>query len=93
MPKKGFYMMAHRTGSGKRERRTKGKNNKPKIYLSVEIFLLFLLVFLISFAKIKLVTVISALVAIFLILISCLPRYKRMMARQADHKVYNHTQQ
>ena len=83
-------MEAHITGIGKRERRAKGKNNKPKIYLAVEILLLSLLVFVISFADIKLLTVLSGLAAIFFVIISCIPRYRKIMARQTDHKVYNH---
>ena len=84
-------MIAHLTGSGQRERRAKGQNNRPKVYLAVEIFLLALLVFFISFAKIKLLTVLSAFAAVFFIVISCLPRYKKVVARQTDHKVYNNT--
>jgi len=83
-------MQAHITGSGQRERRTKGRNKKPEIYLSVEIFLLALFVFFISFIEIKLLTVVSALGAIFIVIISCYPRYKKIVARQTDHKVYNH---
>ena len=83
-------MIAHMTGSGQRERRAKGRNNKPKVYLAVEILLLALVVFLISFAKIKFLTVLSALAAVFFVIMSCLPRYKKIMSRQSGHKVYNH---
>jgi len=83
-------MQAHITGTGKRERRSKGRNRKPEIYLSIEILLLALLVFLISFANIKLLTVISAVAAIFIVLMSCIPRYKKIVARQVAHKVYNY---
>ena len=83
-------MEAHITGTGKRERRAKGRNKKPEIYLLIEILLLSLLVFLISFANIKLLTVLSAIAAIFFVLMSCIPRYKKIVARQESHKVYNY---
>ena len=83
-------MFVHITGSGQKDRRSKGRNSKPKVYLAVEVFLLFLVVFLISFAKIKLLTVISALGAVFFVIMSCIPRYKKIVSRQSDHKVYNH---
>ena len=83
-------MSTHITGSGKRERRTKGRNKKPVIYLLVEISLLALLVFFISFANMKLLTVLSAIGAIFFVIISCLPRYKKIVSRQETHKVFNH---
>jgi len=83
-------METHITGTGKRERREKGRNSKPKIYLALEIFLLISLVFLISFVKIKFLTVVSVLAALFFFLMSCLPRYRKIVARQSDRKVYNH---
>ena len=83
-------MQAHITGSGKKERRTKGRNKKPEVYLSIEILLLSLFVFLISFIEIKLLTVISALGAIFIVIMSCYPRYKQVVSRQTEHKVFNH---
>ena len=89
--KKDFTMLAHLTGSGKKERRSKGRNKKPEFYLLVEILLLALVVFHISFAKIKFLTVLSALAAIFFVIQSCYPRYKRIIARQTDRKVFNNT--
>jgi hypothetical protein len=83
-------MLTHITGSGHRERRSKGHNNKPKIYLAVEVFLLCLIIFIISFAKIKFLTVISILGAVFFIIISSIPRYKKIISRQSDRKIYNH---
>ena len=83
-------MQAHITGSGKKERRTKGRNKKPEVYLSIEILLLSLFVFLISFIEMKLLTVISALGAIFIVIMSCYPRYKKVVSRQTEHKVFNH---
>ena len=83
-------MLAHLTGSGKKERRSKGRNKKPEIYFSVEVMLLALVVFLISFVKIKFLTVLSALAAIFFVIQSCYPRYKKIVARQTSHKVFNH---
>jgi len=82
---------AHITGSGQKERRHKGRNKQPEIYLGVEITLLALVVFLISFAGIKLLTVLSALAAIFFIIMSGIPRYRKIVARQTEHKVFNHT--
>jgi uncharacterized membrane protein YhaH (DUF805 family) len=84
-------MQAHITGSGKRDRRLKGRNNRPKYYLAVEILLLALIVFFISFLKIKLLTIASALAAIFVIIMSCIPRYRRIVARQTALKVHNYT--
>jgi len=84
-------MEAHITGTGKRERRAKGRNHRPEYYLAVEVSLFVLLVFLISLAEIKLLTVLSALAAIFFILISSLPRYRKIVSRQTNHKVYNNT--
>jgi uncharacterized membrane protein YhaH (DUF805 family) len=84
-------MQAHITGSGKRDRRLKGRNNRPKYYLAVEILLLALIVFFISFLKIKLLTIASALAAIFVIIMSCIPRYRRIVARQTAQKVHNYT--
>ncbi len=83
-------MQTHITGSGKRERRSKGRNKKPEIYFAVEIMLLALVVFVISFANIKFLTVLSTLAAVFFIIQSCYPRYRKIVARQTDHKVYNH---
>lgn len=75
-------MFTHITGIGQRDRREKGRNNKPKVYLSIEIILLSLVVFLISLLKIKFITVISALVAIYIFIMSCIPRYYRVVKRQ-----------
>ena len=82
-------MDAHMTGRGIRERRSKGTSSKPVVYLIVEMLLLMLIVYLISFAEIKLLTVISALVAIYIFIMSCMVRYRRIKARQEEHKVYN----
>ena len=83
-------MQTHITGSGKKERRTKGRNKKPEVYFAVEIILLVLVVFFISFAKMKFLTIISALAAIFFVIMSSYPRYKKIVSRQEKHKVYNH---
>ncbi|HIP18484.1 MAG TPA: hypothetical protein EYG78_04020 [Sulfurovum sp.] len=85
-------MKAHITGSGHTERRAKGRNNKPKIYFAIEVLILALTVFLISFAKIKILTVVSALVAVFVVIISCWPRYKKIEARQTEKHTYNYTE-
>jgi hypothetical protein len=50
-----------------------------------------LIVFFISFFKIKILTIASALVAIFIIIMSCIPRYRRIVARQTALKVHNYT--
>ena len=81
--------MTYLTGTGRSNRRAKGKNSKPLIYLMVEIFILSLIVFLISLAKITLLTVASVLLAIFFFIISCLPRYKKIRARQTEKHTYN----
>jgi len=85
-------MKAHITGSGVTNRRAKGKNSKPLIYLMIEIFVLSLIVFFISFAKIKILTVVSGVVAIFVVLVSCLPRYKKVRARQTEKHTHNYSQ-
>ena len=81
-------MGTHITGSG-REKRSKGLNAKPLIYLLVEIFILAIVVFLISFAEMKWLTVLSALLAIFLVIMSCIPRYRKVKSRQTSQKVHN----
>jgi len=75
-------MFTHLTGIGQRDRREKGRNSKPKAYLLVEIFLLSLVVFLISLLQIKFITILSALGALYVLIISCIPRYYRIMKRQ-----------
>ena len=75
-------MFTHITGIGQRDRRKKGRNNKPKVYLAVEIILLALVVFLISLMKIKFITVVSALAAVYVLIMSCIPRYYRVVKRQ-----------
>jgi hypothetical protein len=85
-------MATHITGTGKRDRREKGRNHKPERYLAIEIFLLALVVFFISFAEVKLLTIMSGLTAIFIIIISCLPRYKKIRSRQIEKHTYNFNQ-
>jgi len=75
-------MATHITGIGHRNRRSKGKTNKPKIYLFVEFILLLLIVFVVSLLKLKFLTVLSAGVAIYFFNMSCLPRYAKIMKRQ-----------
>ena len=75
-------MFTHITGIGQRDRREKGRNSKPKVYLFVEAMLLTLVVFLISLLEIKFVTVLSVLVALYIFMMSCLPRYYRVVKRQ-----------
>ena len=82
-------MKTHVTGIGMRDRRAKGKNLKPLIHLLVEFFVLTVVVFFISFAKIPLLTGISVLGAIFFFVISCLPRYKKVRVRQTDKSTHN----
>ena len=80
-------MKAHMTGI--KNRRAKGKNKKPEIYLLVEVLVLFFVVFSISFADIKWLTILSAIVAIFIFIISCIPRYKKVHARQIEKHTHN----
>ena len=83
-------MKAHITGSGQKERRSKDRNKGPEIYLAVEIILVAIVVFLISFADMKLLTVLSGLAAVYFVIMSCIPRYRKIIARQVKHKSYNH---
>jgi uncharacterized membrane-anchored protein YitT (DUF2179 family) len=82
-------MKTHMTGTGVSDRRAKGKNSKPTIYLMIEIFILAISVFFISFAEIRWLTVLSAVTAIFFFLMSCLPRYKRVRSRQVAKHIHN----
>ena len=80
-------MKAHITGV--KNRRAKGKNKKPEMYLLVEFLVLFLVVFFISFVNMKWLTILSAIVAIFIFIISCIPRYKKVHARQTEKHTHN----
>ena len=82
-------MKTHITGSGVSNRRAKGKNSKPLVYLMVEIFVLTVGVFLISLADISALTIVSALAAVFFFVVSCLPRYRRVRARQTEKHTHN----
>ena len=75
-------MFTHITGIGQRDRRSKGRNSKPKRYLFVEFLLLVLVVFVISLFKIKFITVLAAVVALYFFIMSCIPRYNKIMKRQ-----------
>ncbi|HIP28744.1 MAG TPA: hypothetical protein EYG82_06160 [Sulfurovum sp.] len=75
-------MFTHLTGIGRRDRREKGRTNKPKLYLFVEFALLAVVMFVISLFEIKFITVLVALVAIYVFIMSCLPRYAKIMKRQ-----------
>ena len=77
------------TGMGMRNRRAKGKNLKPLIYLLVEIVVVSVVVFLISLIKIPLLTGVSVLGAIFFLFVSCVPRYKKVRARQMEKHTHN----
>ena len=83
-------MNTHTSGGRQRERRAKGRNKKPEVYFSIEIILLAFLVYVISFANIKFLTILSALAAIFFVIQSCYPRYRKVVARQTNHKVFNY---
>ena len=84
-------MRAHITGvSHNKERRAKGRNKKPEIYLTGEVLAMAVAVFMVSFLKIKLLTVLSVLAAIYFLLISSLPRYRRVVARQEAQKADTH---
>ena len=80
-------MKTHMTGV--KNKRAKGKNKKPEIYLLVEFLVLFLVVFFISFVNMKWLTILSAIVAIFIFIISCIPRYKKVHARQTEKHTHN----
>ena len=80
-------MKTHMTGV--ENRRTKGKNKKPEIYLIVEFLVLILVVFFISFVNMKWLTILSVVVAIFIFIVSCIPRYKKVHARQTEKHTHN----
>ena len=82
-------MKTHVTGIGMRDRRAKGKNSKPMIRLLVEILMLTLAVFFISLAGVPVLTGASVIGAIFFFVISCLPRYKKVCARQTKKHTHN----
>ena len=82
-------MKTYITGTGMSNRRAKGKNTKPMIYLMIEMFILSITVFFISFAEIRWLTVLSAVVAIFFFIMSCLPRFKKVRARQTAKHTHN----
>ena len=82
-------MKTHITGTGMSDRRAKGKNSKPIIYIMVEMFILSITVFFISFAEIRWLTILSAVAAIFFFIISCLPRYRKIRARQTKKHTHN----
>ena len=82
-------MKTHVTGMGMRDRRAKGKNSKPMIRLLIEIFMLTLAVFLLSLAGVPILTGVSVFGAIFFFVISCLPRYKKVCARQTEKHTHN----
>ncbi len=82
-------MKTHITGTGMSNRRAKGKNSKPMIYLMVELFILSITVFFISFAKMPWLTVASGVGAIFFFIMSCLPRYKKIRACQTERHTHN----
>ena len=83
-------MYAHRTGTGHKDRRAKGRNRKPEIYLTGEVLAMAVAVFMVSFLNIKLLTVLSVVAAIYFLLISSLPRYRRVVARQEAQKTDTH---
>jgi hypothetical protein len=83
-------MKAHVTGFGSRDRRAKGRNRKPEAYLTGEILALVIVVFMLSFLKIKLLTVLSIVAAIYFVMVSSVPRYKRVVLRQEGQKANAH---
>jgi len=82
-------MKTHVTGMGMRDRRAKGKNSKPMIRLLIEIFMLTLVVFFVSLVGVSILTGVSAFGAIFFFVMSCLPRYKKVRARQTKKYTHN----
>ena len=82
-------MKTHVTGIGMRDRRVKGKNSKPMIRLLIEVLMLTLLVFFVSLAGIPTLTGASVFGIIFFFVISCLPRYKKVRARQTEKHTHN----
>jgi uncharacterized membrane protein len=82
-------MKTHVTGIGMRDRRAKGKNSKPMIRLLIEVFMLTLAVFFVSLAGVQILTGASVFGAIFFFVLSCLPRYKKVRARQTEKHTHN----
>ena len=82
-------MKTHITGAGLSNRRAHGKNLKPFMYLLIEMIILALTVLLISLSKMPIVTVVSALGAVFFFIMSCIPRYRKIRARQTEEHTHN----
>lgn len=66
------------------DRRAHGKNLKPFMYLLIEMIMLALTVFLISLLMIPIVTVVSVFGAVFFFIMFCIPRYRKIRARQTE---------
>ena len=71
------------------DRRTPGKNLKPLMYLLIEMIILALTVFLISLLKIPIITVTYAGAAVFFFIMFCIPRYRKVRARQTEKHTNN----
>jgi len=72
-----------------KDRRAKGRTKWPEIYLTIEIILLFTIEFIVYLIGIKILVILVAIGLIFFFFISSIPRYKRVVARQENHKVIN----
>ena len=77
------------TGIGIRNRRAKGKNLKPIVFLILELLLLVLLVFVISYFEITFLTIVSALAAFYFFIMSSFARFRKIRFRQVHHHVHN----
>ncbi len=82
-------MKTNITSTAESNRRAHGKNLKPFMYLLIEMIILALTVLLISLSKIPIITVVSALVAVFFFIMFCIPRYRIVRARQTEKRIHN----
>jgi prepilin signal peptidase PulO-like enzyme (type II secretory pathway) len=74
-----------------RDRRSKGRTKWPEIYLGVEILAMLLIEYIVYMFGYKFLTILVALVLVFFLLISSIPRYKRVIARQERKKIINNS--
>ncbi len=72
------------------DRRVKGKNFKPLVFLLLETILLVLVAFIISSLEVKIVTILCVFLVLYFVIVSSLPRYLRSKNRQKkDYHIYN----
>jgi len=72
-----------------KDRRAKGRTKWPEVYLGVEILVMIVIEYVVYLLGYKVLTIIMALVLIFIFLRSSIPRYKRVVSRQKPKKIIN----